>query len=184
MINHRGVSVDYQNISDDRQSSYYTKLSFQMLNSHKKIKIATETFSVEVSLIKSVRRRKRGLRRWDEIWCSGLIFSLHPWSKELIKRKISLTRVDSRGVAHLQSVWHFHFVASACTGLGIMCTFFGKNLPEEISLKNYLSWYTSTQIIFIALHVPLPHKLFAWDNISVFYLHILVSQEWKTQHLY
>ncbi len=60
MINHRGVSVDYQTISDDRQSSYYTKLSFQMLNSCEKKKNAAETFSGGVSLIKSVGRRKRG----------------------------------------------------------------------------------------------------------------------------
>jgi len=29
IVNHGGVSVDYQNISDDRHSSYYTKMSFQ-----------------------------------------------------------------------------------------------------------------------------------------------------------
>jgi len=58
IVNHGGVSVDYQNISDDRHSSYYTKLSFQK----KKLKKidAVETFSGEVSLIKSAGWRKRG----------------------------------------------------------------------------------------------------------------------------
>lgn len=87
--------------------------------------------------------------RWDLVLRA--YFSLHPWSKELIKGKISLTIVsDSRRVAHLQCLAFSFCCVSIRTGLWIICQIWAKNLSEKMFPYKFIVVHTN-KMIFIAL---------------------------------